>query len=163
MLIYSHYRTKKIYMNLVQQIKDEMKVAMKSKDSLKLNVLRGLISAFTNELVATGKTPQDEVTDELALTVIKRASKQRKDAIEQFEKGGRDDLAENEKNELVIIETYLPQMMSEDSIREIVLRVKSETGISDKTKMGQLMSAVMRETKGQADGNLVKKIVEENL
>ena len=82
-------------------------------------------------MVASGKTPQDEVSDELAMNVIKRASKQRKDAIEQFEKGGRNDLAENEKSELAIIEKYLPQMMSEDTIREIVLRVKEETGIQD--------------------------------
>ena len=76
-------------MSLAQQIKDEMKEAMKSKDADKLTVLRGLISGFTNELVASGKTLQDEVSDDLAMSVIKRASKQRKDAIEQFEKGGK--------------------------------------------------------------------------
>lgn len=150
-------------MSLAQQIKEEIKESLKSKNEIKLTTLRGLVSSFTNELVATGKTPQDEVTDELALNVIKRASKQRKDAIEQFEKGGRADLADKEKEELKIIESYLPAMMSEESIKEIVLKIKNETGISDKSKIGQLMGAVMRETKGQADGNVVKKIVEENL
>lgn len=150
-------------MSLIEKIKGEMKEAMKSKDTVKLTVLRGLISGFTNELVATGKTPQNEVTDDLALTVIKRASKQRKDAIEQFEKGGRSDLVDNEKAELKIIETYMPQMMSEEQIKEIVLRKKLELKISDTSQAGQLIGAVMKEINGKADGSLVKKIITENL
>lgn len=150
-------------MTLIEQIKNEIKEAMKNKDQVKLTVLRGLVSAFTNELVAIGKTPHDEVTDELAMTVIKRASKQRKDAIEQFEKGGREDLAEKEKQELVIIETYLPAMMSEEQTRELVLKKKEELGISDKSGMGQLMGSVIKESQGQADGAMVKKIVDEVL
>lgn len=150
-------------MSLVEQIKNEIKEAMKAKDADKLTVLRSLTSGFTNELVATGKTPHDEVTDEIAMTVIKRASKQRKDAIEQFEKGGRQDLADKEKIELKIIEAYLPEMMSEDQIREIVIKKKEELGINDKSGMGQLMGAVIKETGGQADGQVVKKIVDELL
>jgi uncharacterized protein YqeY len=150
-------------MKLVDQIKDEIKEAMKAKNETKLTVLRGLTSAFTNELVASGKTPQDEVTDELAMTVIKRAAKQRKDAIEQFEKGGRADLVAKEKEELELIEGYLPEMMSEDAVKEIVLKKKEELGVSDKSGMGQLMGAVMGEVKGQADGGVVKKLVDEAL
>lgn len=150
-------------MTLVEQIKNEIKEAMKAKEEVKLTVLRSLVSGFTNELVASGKTPQDEVTDEIAMTVIKRAAKQRKDAIEQFEKGGRDDLVSKEKEELELIEAYLPEMMSEDQVREIVGKKKEELGISDKSGMGQLMGAVMQETKGQADGAIVKKIVDEVL
>lgn len=150
-------------MTLIEQIKGEIKEAMKSKDQVKLTVLRGLTSSFTNELVATGKTPHDEVTDELAMTVIKRASKQRKDAIEQFEKGGREDLSQKEKEELEIIESYLPEMMSEEQTRELVLKKKEELGISDKSGMGQLMGAVIKESQGQADGAVVKKIVDEVL
>jgi uncharacterized protein YqeY len=142
---------------------DEIKEAMKAKNETKLTVLRGLTSAFTNELVASGKTPQDEVTDELAMTVIKRAAKQRKDAIEQFEKGGRADLVAKEKEELELIEGYLPEMMSEDAVKEIVLKKKEELGVSDKSGMGQLMGAVMGEVKGQADGGVVKKLVDEAL
>lgn len=150
-------------MSLAEQINTEIKEAMKTKNDTKLTVLRSLKSGFTNELVATGKTPHDEVNDELAMTVIKRASKQRKDAIEQFEKGGRPELAENEKKELEIIEAYLPEMMSEEKVREIVLNKKAELGISDKSGMGQLMGAVIKETAGQADGGIVKKIVDEEL
>ena len=149
-------------MTLSQQIKDEMKEAMKSKDSLKLNVLRGLLSAFTNELVASGKTPQDEVTDDLAMIVIKRASKQRKDAIEQFEKGGRPELAEGEKIELTVIEKYLPASMSIDQIKTIAEIKIAEFG-GDKTKLGQIIGAVLKETAGQADGGDVKNVVTELL
>lgn len=150
-------------MTLIDQINEEIKSAMKEKNELKLNVLRGIKSGFTNELVATGKTPHDEVDDELAMTIIKRASKQRKDAIEQFEKGGRSDLVDKEKAELEIIESYLPEMMNQEQIREIVEKKKTELGISDKSGMGQLMGAVIKETKGLADGETVKKIVDEIL
>jgi len=150
-------------MSIATEIKEQLKEAMKAKDTNKLTVLRGLISAFTNELVATGKTPQDEVTDELAMIVLKRASNQRKDAIEQFEKGGREDLVSKEKTELEIIKTYLPKMMDEEKVREIVTKKKEELGISDKSGMGQLMGAVIKEAQGQADGSVVKKIVDEVL
>lgn len=142
------------------QIKEEVKEAMRAKNQDKLTVLRGLLSAFTNELVANGKTPQDEISDDEALAVIKRASKQRKDAIDQFTKGGRPELAEDEQKELGIIEAYLPQMMSQDEIRPTAEKKKEEMGVTDKSGMGQLMGAIMAELKGQADGGDVKEVVE---
>lgn len=149
-------------MSIIEQIKTDMKDAMRSKDQVALTTIRGLISAFTNELVASGQTPQSEVTDDLALTVIKRASKQRKDAIEQYTQGGRSDLVENEQAELSIIEKYLPQMMSKDQIKTIAEAKIAEFG-GDKSKMGQIIGAVMKETAGQADGGDVKSVVTELL
>ena len=150
-------------MALQQTIKDGIKEAMKAKDELRLSVMRGLSSDMTNELVAKGKMPTDQLSDEEALTVIKRAGKRRKDSIEQFEKGGRPELAESEKAELAIIESYLPQMMGRDEIMKIAQAKKSEMGVTDKTKMGQLMGAIMKECRGAADGNDVKAVVEEIL
>ena len=147
-------------MSMYETIKADLKEAMKAKDAARLNVVRGILSAFTNELVATGKTPQDAVDDELALKVLTRAAKQRKDAIEQFEKGGRADLAEAEKVELVMLEKYLPQLMSEADIKKVVDAKKAEMGITDKAKAGQFVGAIMKELKGKADGMLVKKIVD---
>ncbi len=147
-------------MSLYETIKTDLKEAMKAKDAARLNVVRGILSAFTNELVATGKTPQDAVDDELALKVLTRAAKQRKDAIEQFEAGGRADLAENEKVELAMLEKYLPQLMSETDIKKIVDAKKTEMGVTDKAKAGQFVGALMKELKGKADGMLVKKIVD---
>lgn len=134
-----------------------------AKDQVRLTTLRGVLSAFTNESVALKRTPQDKLSDEEALAVLKRLSKQRKDSIEQFEKAGRNDLSENEKAELKIIEEFLPAQMGEEEVRKVVKSKVEELGISDKSKMGQLMGAIIKETKGQADGGLVKKIVEELL
>lgn len=142
------------------QIREKIKEAMIAKDSVKLGVLRSILAAFTNELVAKGKTPQDTLPDEDCLNVIKRLGKQRKDSIEQFEKGGRPDLAESEKAELAVIETFLPATMSKDEIRKIAEAKKAELGITDKAKMGMLMGAVIKESKGNANSDDVKEVLE---
>ncbi len=147
-------------MSLQETIKAELKPAMMAKDSVKLTVIRGLISAFTNELVSLGRTPQSELADEEVLAVIRRAVKQRKDSIEQFEKGGRADLADSEKAELAILDKYLPAMMSQDDIRAFAEAKKAELGVTDKSKVGMLMSALMKDLKGKADGGDVKAVVE---
>lgn len=147
-------------MSLHQQIKGEVQKAMLAKDEIRLNTLRGLVSAFTNELVAKRKKPSEELTDDEALDVIRKGVKQRKDSIEQFRKGSREDLAVQEEAELKILETYLPAQMSQDEIRKIVLAKKEEMGVTDKSKMGMFMGAVMKELKGKADGADVKTVIE---
>lgn len=134
--------------------------ALKAKEELRLSVLRGLMTAFTNELVATKRKPDEALPDEDALKVIKRAVKQREDSVEQFTKGGREELAKKEAEELKILKTYLPETMSKDAILKIAEAKKKELGIEDKSKMGLLMGAVMKETKGEADGKDVKEVVE---
>lgn len=142
------------------QLKLEMKEAMKARDAVRLQTIRSLLSAFTNELVATKRMPTDVLPDEDALKVIKRSANQHKDSIEQFTKGGRMDLVESEQAELKIIEGYLPAQMSEEEVSKIVMAKKAELGVTDKTGMGKLMSAVMTELKGAADGAMVKRIVD---
>jgi uncharacterized protein YqeY len=155
------------HMTLHEQIKSQVKEAMLAKDSVKLTTLRGLLSAFTNELVATSRKPQELLRDEEVLTVIKRAVKQRKDSIDQYTSGGRADLADGEKAELAILEVYLPKMMSIDEVKSEVSKiiannanVKTPDGALDKSKMGMIMSSVMKELKGKADGADVKMVVE---
>lgn len=150
-------------MNLHNQISDQIKDAMRAKDQVRLTTLRGVLAAFTNESVALKRTPQDKLSDSEAISVIRRLVKQRKDSIEQFQKGGRQDLADAEQAELKILEEFLPAQMSEEKIREIVLKIKAESGEVDKSKMGIFMGKVMKETAGQADGSMVKRIVEELL
>lgn len=145
---------------LQQQIKNQIKEAMMAKDAVRLTVLRGLSSAITNDLVDKGRTPQGELTDEEVLTVIRKQVKQRKDAIEQFTTGGREDLADNEKTELAILEVYLPQMMSEDEVKKIVEAKKTELAITDPKDKGKLMSEIMKDLKGKADGIVVKNAVD---
>ena len=147
-------------MKLHDEIKNQLKEAMKAKDAVRLQVVRSLLTAFMNEMVATGRTPQDLLTDDEALAVIKKAAKQRKDSIEQYEAAGRQELADPEKAELAILEEYLPTLMTQEEIRPVAEAKKAELAIEDKSKMGILIGAVMKELGGKADGGDVKAIVE---
>lgn len=144
-------------------IKAQLKEAMKAKEEVRLRVIRGMLTAFTNELVSSGKTPQDELDDETALAVIKRLAKQRKESITQYEAANRPELAEPEKEELVILESYLPQMMSQEEIEPIAKAKLEELGVEDKSKMGIAIGALMKDLQGKADGGDVKTVVEKLL
>ncbi len=143
-----------------QELKGSVKIAMKNRELDKLSVLRGLMAAATNELVAKGRKPDEELSEEDVMTLIRRGARQRKDSIEQFEKGGRADLAEHEKTELTILEAFLPTQMSEEEIRPIAQTKAKEMGIIDNTKTNQLMGVLMKDLKGKADGTVVKRVVE---
>jgi len=142
------------------QIQEALKDAMRAKDQLRVDTLRGVLAAFTNELVAKGKKPTEELTDAEQLTVVKRLAKQRKDAAEQFEKGNRGDLAEKENAEIKILEVYIPAGASREDIEKVAKAKKEELGISDKSGVGKLMGAVIKEFAGSADGVVVKEVVE---
>jgi len=144
---------------LTAKIREDLKTAMKARDELRRETLRGAITAFTNELVAKGKKPTEEIDDRDALTVLKRLAKQRKDAAEQFEKGGRAELAEKERKELKIIEEYLPQMASREEIEKVARAKKEALGVADASGAGKLTGAVMKELGGNADGNEVKEVI----
>lgn len=148
---------------LHNQIREEIKDAMRAKDELRKEVLRGILTGFTNELVATKHTPQEILDDAGCIAVIKRQVKQRKDAFEQFTNGGRPELAQKEKDELVILEAYLPQTMGREEIKKIAEKVKADLGVTDKSGMGKFIGAVMKACGGQADGNDVKAVAEELL
>lgn len=144
---------------LAQKIKDDMKVAMKAKDDLRVQTLRGAMAAFTNELVAKNLKPTDEVSDTMAQAVLKRLAKQRKDSAEQFEKGGRPEMAAKELAELKIIESYLPQQASREDVEKVARTKKEELNI-DTAGKGKLMGIVMKELEGNADGGVVKDVVD---
>jgi hypothetical protein len=143
-----------------ESIKGELKEAMKAKEAVRLRVVRGLLTMFMNEMVSTGRTPQDLLTDDEVMAVIKRAAKQRKESITQYEAAARPELAAPEKEELVVLEGYLPTMMTIEEITPVVIAKKAELGITDKAKMGILVGAVMKELAGKADGADVKTVVE---
>ena len=148
---------------LHNQIREEIKNAMRAKDELRKEVLRGILTGFTNELVATRRTPQEILEDVGCISVIKRQVKQRKDSEQQFTAGGRPELAQKEKDELVILEAFLPPTMSREDIKKIAESKKLELNIVDNTKIGQFIGAVMKACGGNADGNDVKSVVEELL
>ncbi|OIO32738.1 MAG: glutamyl-tRNA amidotransferase [Candidatus Yonathbacteria bacterium CG_4_10_14_3_um_filter_47_65] len=148
-------------MNTIHEtIKEEIKKAMLAKDTIRLGVLRRILAAFINELVAKKRTPQEILEDDAAETVIKRMAKQHKDSIEQFEAGGRNDLVESERAELACLEAYLPKMMSKEEIATVAKRKKEELRADDKAKIGILIGVIMKELRGRADGNDVKEVVE---
>jgi len=153
-------------MSLHTQIKESIKEAMKARDAVRLGVVRGLVTGFTNELVANKHLPTEELSDEEVLNIIRRAVKQRKDSIEQFTKGGREDLAESEKAELAILETYLPAQMSREDVMTVAKAKMTElgmAGIESKALSGKLIGVVMKKLKGKTDGDIVKDIINELL
>lgn len=148
---------------LTATIRAELKVAMKAREELRLSVIRGMIAAFTNELVAKGRKPTDALSDEEAIAVLKRLHKQRTEAAEQFDKGNRPELAEKERAERVIIEAYLPAKASREQIEKAVREKMLELGVTDKSGMGRLMGAVMKSLGSSADGNDVRAVIDEML
>lgn len=144
---------------LIDTIKTDMKEAMKAKDDIKVQTLRGAIAACTNELVAKGQKPTDPVDDVMLLAVLKRLGKQRKDSIDQFTKGNRPEMAEKEAKELAIIEGYLPQGASRDEILKVATAKKAEMNV-DASGKGKLMGAVIKELGGNADGAVVKEVID---
>jgi uncharacterized protein len=144
-------------------IREEMTAALKARDELKLSVMRGILAAFTNELISKGKKPTDTLTDEEAVSVLKRLHKQRTEAAEQFDKGNRPELAEKERAERTMIEVYLPAKMPKEQIEKVVKEKIEELGVTDKTGMGKLMGAVMKDLGSGADGGDVKAVIDEML
>jgi uncharacterized protein YqeY len=147
-------------MTIHETIKQSIPEALRAHDEVRLRTLRSIVTQMTNEVVAKKRKPDEFLTDEEALAVLKRAANQRKDSIEQFEKASRNDLAEPEKAELAIIDSYLPSMMSREEIETVVKAKMAEMGVSSKAEAGKFTGMVMKELKGQADGADVKAVVD---
>lgn len=145
-----------------QELRDELKKSMLARDSEKTSVLRMIISAIQYYEINKGGAGY-EATEEDVMTVIQNQAKQRRDSIEQFNAGGRPELAAKEQQELDMIKGYLPKQMGEDEITKLVEEAISSTGALTPADMGKVMGALMPKTKGKADGSLVSKIVREKL
>jgi uncharacterized protein YqeY len=146
-------------MGLKEQIDQELKEAMRAKDERKLSALRLLKTAIRRAEVDKMR----ELSDEEILAVIADEAKKRREAIEQFSQGGREDLALQEKEELAILEAYLPKPLSREEIEEMARQAIKEVGATNPRQMGQVMKILMPRVKGRADGALVSKIVQELL
>lgn len=146
-------------MSLLERLNQDMKTAMKNKEKTKLSVIRMLRSEIKNEEIER----QHTLNDEEVIEVLMRELKKRKDALQQFEEAGRDDLVQQLREEISVIEPYLPEQLSEEELRELVREVVQETGASSKADMGKVMKAIMPRVKGRADGKLVNRLVQEVL
>ncbi len=144
---------------LLNRLQTEMKIALKSKDTDRLSVVRMLISEIKKEQIDKKR----ELSDSEVLTVIQRYAKQRRDAIEQYKKANRQDLVEKEQKELNIVLEFLPKQLTEEEIVKIVDKTIEEVGAASIKDMGKVMKSVMEKVKGRADGSLVSKIVREKL
>lgn len=147
-------------MTIHETIKAGIPAAMKARDEVTLRTYRSLVTAMTNEVVAKKRKPDEFLTDEEALAVLKRAANQRKDSIQQFDAGGRSELSVAEKEELAVIEALLPAQMSAEEIEAIAKAKMTEMGITDKKDAGKFTGALMQELKGKADGAAVKAVVD---
>ncbi|MDZ7264209.1 MAG: GatB/YqeY domain-containing protein [candidate division KSB1 bacterium] len=146
-------------MSILQQITEDMKQAMKAQDKVRLSTLRLLLSQLKNAKIDSGKelTPDDEVA------VLLNAAKKRKESIEAFEAGNRLDLAEREKQELAIIQQYLPAQLSDAEVEQKVAEVIASIGATSMKDMGRVMAEVMKALKGRADGKKVQEMVRSKL
>lgn len=145
-----------------QELKDELKQAMLARESEKTSVLRMVISALGYYEIEKGGAGY-EASEEDVETVLQKQVKQRRDSVEQFKAGGREDLVAKESKELEMLEKYLPAQMGEDEVRKLVDEAVQQTGASSAADMGKVMGALMPKVKGKADGGLVSKLVREKL
>ncbi len=151
-------------MSLLETIKTDLKTALKEKQSFTTGVLRLLLSVFHNkEIEKKGKGLEPQLSDEEIIEILSREVKKRKEAIEIYKQGGRDDLAQKENQELEIIKKCLPEQLSEEEIEKIVVKVIEEIGASDPKNFGKIMGEAMKELKGRADAKIVSETVKKQL
>jgi hypothetical protein len=149
-------------MNLSQRIDSDLKEAMRARDATKVGVLRMLKSAFKYAAIAKAGT-EAELSDAEAAQVVRKQVKQRQDSIESFEKGGRTELASKEKDELLILNEYLPQAMTGDELAKVVRETIAEVGATSKAQMGAVMKALQAKVAGRADGKTLSAEVQKQL
>lgn len=147
-------------MGLREQIRDDMKEAMKAKEMDKLNAIRMIQAAFKNREI---ELRPNEITEEELVGVLKKLAKQRKESIETYTAANRKDLADNEAKELKLIEAYLPAQMSREQIEKLVAQVIAETGAKSQKDMGAVMKGVIAKSGGQADNKVVSEVVKSKL
>ena len=149
-------------MTLQERIDSDLKDAMRAKDASKLGVLRMLKSALKYAAIAKSGA-EAELSEAEAAQVVRKQAKQREDSIESFEKGGRAELAAKEKEELSILNAYLPQAMSSDELAKVVRETIAETGATSKAQMGGVMKALQAKLAGRADGKTLSQEVSRQL
>ena len=149
-------------MTLQQRVDSDLTEAMRAKDATKLGVLRMLKSALKYAAIAKSGA-ESELSDAEAIQVIRKQAKQRQDSIESFEKGGRAELAAKEKEELSILQSYLPQAMSADEVSRVVRETIAEVGATSKAQMGAVMKALQARVAGRADGKTLSAEVGKQL
>lgn len=146
-------------MNLAERLNEDMKQAMRDGNKFRLSTIRMVRAAIKNQEIELRRPLEDSDT----LNILSRELKQRRDSLQDFERGGREDLVSNVTAEIEIITEYLPKQLTEEEVKAIVVQTMQETGASSKADLGKLMGALMPKVKGLADGKLVNAIVQQLL
>ncbi|WP_027725038.1 GatB/YqeY domain-containing protein [Tuberibacillus calidus] len=146
-------------MGLLDQLTRDMKEAMKQKDKTRLSVIRMLKASLQNEAIHLNK----ELSEDEALTVLSRELKQRKDSLQEFKNAGREDLEEQVKGEIDIIQSYMPKPLSDEELEKLIDEAIAESGAKTKADMGKVMQRIMPKVKGKADGAKVNRLVQQRL
>lgn len=147
-------------MTLLERLNQDMKQAMRDKDKETLSVIRMVKASIQNELIKLGK---DNLSTDEELTILSREVKQRRDSLQEFKLAGRDDLVDKLKNELDILQEYLPKQLTLEELEAIVQQTVQEVNATSKKDMGKVMSAIMPKVKGKADGSQIKELVQNQL
>ncbi len=142
-------------MTLKEKLQEDLKTAMKNKDTVRLSVIRLAKAAVMNLEIARGH----QLSDEEVIEVLAKELKQRNDSLVEFEKAGRKDLVENLQKEILIVQEYLPAPLSETEVRKLIEEVIAEVGASSKKDLNKVMPVLMPKVKGRTDGKLVNQIV----
>lgn len=150
---------------MLDQLSEDIKDAMRAKDKTRLRTLRSLRAALQKKQIAArdGSGDEAELSEQEVLAVIRKEAKQRKESIEQFAEGGRDDLVAKEQEELDVLEEYMPEPLSDEELHAIINEIIDDTGASSMADMGRVMGPAMSKLRGQVDGGRVQQIVQDKL
>lgn len=150
-------------MSLKDSITEEIKAAMKSQNKVRLETLRSIKKVLLEKEVSVRPSGQTELTEAQEIEALSQIAKQRRDAIEQYQKAGREDLANQEAQELAIIETFLPAQLSDAEVEQAIDTIIAQVGATSAKEMGKVMGAAMQQLKGQVDGKKVQEVVKAKL
>jgi hypothetical protein len=150
-------------MSLKARIDEDIKVAMKAKDKLRLETVRSIKKAILEKEVALRPKGQDSLNQEQEIELLAQQAKQRRDSIEQYQQAARQDLADKESQELAIIETYLPKQLSEEELNTVLAEIIASVGATSAKDLGKVMGTAMQQLKGKADGKKIQELVKKKL
>ncbi|HLR40735.1 MAG TPA: GatB/YqeY domain-containing protein [Virgibacillus sp.] len=147
-------------MSLMEQLNQDMKQSMKNKEKEKLSVIRMVKASLQNEMIRLGK---NKLSEDEELTILSRELKQRKDSLQEYKSAGRNDIVENLESEIIIIQKYMPEQLTDAELEDLIQATIKELNATSKKEMGKVMSAIMPKVIGKADGSRINKLVLKHL
>lgn len=147
-------------MSLMEQLNQDMKQSMKNKEKEKLSVIRMVKASLQNEMIRLGK---NKLSEDEELTILSRELKQRKDSLQEYKSAGRNDIVENLESEIIIIQKYMPEQLTDAELEDLIQATIKEINVTSKKEMGKVMSAIMPKVIGKADGSRINKLVLKHL